>query len=146
MLKQPASNGKAVTVTFELPASVQASTAVICGEFNQWSASAHPLVRAADGRLQTTLDLPAGRAWRFRYVLDGERWENDWAADAYVPNEFGADDSVVDLTEIQVSATKKPRRPSRSTAANKTVAKKARKGASSAKPVDSDESTYGSGQ
>jgi 1,4-alpha-glucan branching enzyme len=146
MIKQPAPNGNAVSFTFELPASVQASTAVICGEFNQWSASAHPLARADDGRFQATLELPAGRAWRFRYVLDGERWVNDWAADAYVPNGFGADDSVVDLTEIQVSAPKKPRRPSRSAAANKTTAKKPRKGASPAKPVDSDESTYGSGQ
>jgi 1,4-alpha-glucan branching enzyme len=142
MIKQPAANGKAVSVTFELPASVPASTAVLCGEFNQWSASAHPLARTADGRLQATLELPAGRAWRFRYVLDGERWENDWEADGYVPNEFGADDSVVDLTDVPA---KKPRRPSRSASADKTTAKKTRKAASAAKAVDSSESTDGSG-
>jgi hypothetical protein len=34
---------------------------------------------------------------RFRYLLDGERWENDWTADAYVPNSFGSDDSVVEV-------------------------------------------------
>lgn len=33
--------------------------------------------------------LPPGRTYRFRYLLDDGRWENDWAADAYVPNEFG---------------------------------------------------------
>jgi len=33
----------------------------------------------------------------FRYLVDGERWENDWAADAYVPNPFGGEDSVVEV-------------------------------------------------
>jgi hypothetical protein len=28
-------------------------------------------------------------------LLDGERWENDWAADGYAPNNFGTEDSVV---------------------------------------------------
>jgi hypothetical protein len=44
------------------------------------------------------LHLEAGRAYRFRYLLDGCRWENDWQADAYLPNEFGGEDSVIDLT------------------------------------------------
>ena len=48
---------------------------------------------------QATLELPAGRRWRFRYLLDGQRWENDWAADDYLPNVHGGDDSVVDLTD-----------------------------------------------
>lgn len=47
-------------------------------------------------RFRTVVDLRASRRWRFRYVLDGERWENDWAADDYLPNSHGADDSVVD--------------------------------------------------
>ena len=47
-------------------------------------------------RFRTAVGLRASRRWRFRYVLDGERWENDWAADDYLPNSHGADDSVVD--------------------------------------------------
>lgn len=31
---------------------------------------------------------------RYRYLLDGERWENDWNADDYLPNQFGGDDSI----------------------------------------------------
>jgi hypothetical protein len=38
-----------------------------------------------------------GRRYRFRYLLDGERWANDGAADDYVANDFGVDDSVIDL-------------------------------------------------
>jgi len=33
-------------------------------------------------------------------LLDGRRWDNDWAADGYVSNGFGGDDSVVDLTAL----------------------------------------------
>jgi hypothetical protein len=60
--------------------------------------------RDADGGFSLTIELEPGRAYRFRYLLDGDRWENDWAADAYVPNEFGADDSLVDLTALTESA------------------------------------------
>ena len=46
-----------------------------------------------------TVTLDSGRRSRYRFLVDGERWENDWAADAYAPNEYGGDDSVVELTE-----------------------------------------------
>jgi len=50
-----------------------------------------------DGSFTLTISLKPGRRYRFRYLLDGERWENDWAADAYVSNPFGSDDSVVEV-------------------------------------------------
>ena len=45
-----------------------------------------------------TLVVRVGRRYRFRYLLDGERWENDWEADDYADNDYGGQDSVVDLT------------------------------------------------
>ncbi|MGH9133606.1 MAG: isoamylase early set domain-containing protein [Ilumatobacteraceae bacterium] len=84
-------------VTFIIPA-VAARTASVVGEFNDWSPTAHPMTRDGDG-YSVTITVPAGRAYRFRYLLDGERWQNDWTADSYVPNEFGGDDSVIDLTD-----------------------------------------------
>jgi hypothetical protein len=48
-----------------------------------------------DGRFSTTISLEAGQTYRFRYLVDGERWENDWGADGYVPNTFGSEDSIV---------------------------------------------------
>jgi hypothetical protein len=41
------------------------------------------------------LDLQSGKEYRFRYLLDGTLWENDWDADSYVPNGFDGEDSVV---------------------------------------------------
>ena len=45
--------------------------------------------------------MAVGRRYRFRYLLDGRRWENDWEADDYVDNDHGGQDSVVDLTTIE---------------------------------------------
>ena len=72
----------------------------MCGEWNEWSADADVMRRDAEGGFSVTVGLDAGRAYRFRYLLDGQRWDNDWAADAYVRNDFGGDDSVVDLTAL----------------------------------------------
>jgi 1,4-alpha-glucan branching enzyme len=98
MLKKTESkNGKTCRVTFSVPAEVQAQEVYLCGEFNDWSQTSHPLTRRKDGRFSTTLSLETGRDYRFRYLLDGEHWENDWEADTYLPNDFGSEDSVVRL-------------------------------------------------
>jgi len=98
MIKTRLTDGS-VLVTFELPAAAAAAAVSVCGDFNDWSPTTHRLTRTDGGSFQATLELPAGRRWRFRYLLDGQRWENDWAADDYLPNVHGGDDSVVDLTD-----------------------------------------------
>ena len=98
MLKKNYSKtGRSCRVTFDLPAEVNAATAALCGEFNGWNASANPMTSRKDGRFSTTISLQAGETYRFRYLLDGERWENDWAADGYVINSFGDEDSLIKL-------------------------------------------------
>ena len=92
-----ADNGEAYEVTFELPAEVNAQTACLLGEFNDWNAESNPMTRGEDGSFSVIVLLKPGQAYRFRYLLDGERWENDSAADAYLPNPYGSDDSVVQL-------------------------------------------------
>ena len=94
MRKQHLKNGSC-KVTFDLPAEAGTTEAHLCGEFNDWSPTATPMTRRKDGTFRVTVTLAPGRSYRFRYLLDGTRWENDWAADAYVPNEYGGDDSVV---------------------------------------------------
>jgi hypothetical protein len=55
------------------------------------------LTLCKDGSFALTLSLPVGQQYRFRYLLDGERWTNDPAADASIPNPFGSADSVVQV-------------------------------------------------
>lgn len=95
--KTPSESSESCQVTFELPPDVNAQTACLVGEFNDWNVESHPMTRNEDGSFTVTVALSPGQSYRFRYLLDGERWENDWAADAYVPNEYGSEDSVVQL-------------------------------------------------
>ena len=95
MKKSYTKTGKSCRVTFSLPADVGAKSVVLCGEFNEWNKEKHPLQRRKDGSFSTTISLKPGTEYRFRYWVDGERWENDWAADKYLSNEFGSEDSVI---------------------------------------------------
>jgi len=106
---------KSVNVTFSLPAEVQADTVALCGEFNEWSPENVRLERNGDGSWQAVVALEPGRTYRYRYFLDGQRWENAWHADGYVPNPYGGDDSVIVVERptragqaVTASASKKP--------------------------------------
>ena len=96
MLKKNYSkSGSVCRVTFELPAEVKAKKVTLCGDFNQWKPNANPMTKRKDGRWSTTISLEAGNQYRFRYLLNNEHWENDWAPDGYLPNSFGSDDSLI---------------------------------------------------
>jgi Carbohydrate-binding module 48 (Isoamylase N-terminal domain) len=91
----PAARAGAVDVTFTLPTEVHADTVALVGEFNDWSAEDAQLERDSDGSWRATVALEPGRSYRYRYLLDGQRWENDRRADRYEPNALGSTDSVV---------------------------------------------------
>ena len=82
MIKSGGAKGKA-RITFTVDPQAGAQTAAVCGEWNDLSAGADVMHRDAEGGLSVTVGLEAGRAYRFRYLLDGQRWDNDWSADAY---------------------------------------------------------------
>lgn len=96
MLKKNYSkSGKVCRVTFKLPSAVNAKKAALCGDFNGWDNNDKVMNKLKNGSFSLTVSLPAGRSYRFRYLLDDARWENDWDADAYLPNSYGTEDSVV---------------------------------------------------
>lgn len=97
MKKSYAKKGNVCKVTFELPVDVEAQEVAVLGEFNNWTPEANLLKKAKKGGFSTTVSLEAGQSYRFRYLLDGKRWENDPEADAYLPNQFGTTDSVITL-------------------------------------------------
>jgi hypothetical protein len=90
------SNGSC-NVTFRLPkkAAPDAHVVTIVGDFNNWNASETKMKKLKNGDFKLTLKLPHGREYRYRYLIDSNRWENDWFADRYVPNSYGCDDSLV---------------------------------------------------
>ncbi len=125
MIKSRGAKGKA-RVTFTVDPQVGARTAAVCGEWNGWSAGVGVMQRDAEGGFSVTVDLDAGRAYRFRYLLDGRRWDNDWAADAYVRNDFGGDDSVVDLTALAEAVPPAAKRTPAKKATSAETAEKAK--------------------
>ena len=89
-----------VRVTFELPPTIWADRVNLVGEFNAWDTAATPLRQLRAGATwRVTLELQPDRRYRFRYLIDGKEWLNDWHADDFVENPYASDDSVVDLTE-----------------------------------------------
>ncbi len=93
--KNYTATGKKCRVTFHHPGGEQVESVALAGEFNGWSAADNPLKKLKSGEFSVTLTLDAGRDYAFRYVLNGECWVNDPAADKYLRNEFGEDNSVV---------------------------------------------------
>jgi 1,4-alpha-glucan branching enzyme len=89
--------GKVSRATFDLPPEIEAESVSLCGGFNQWSYTDHPMIRRKDGRFSITVSLEAGKTYRFRYLIDGRTWENDWEADGHAANDFGTEDSLVKL-------------------------------------------------
>jgi 1,4-alpha-glucan branching enzyme len=87
-------------VTFSLPKKAvgKAKKVVLVGEFNNWSETAMPMKKMKDGSASISLNLPTGREYQYRYLIDGKMWENDWKADKYVPSSIpGVENSVVIL-------------------------------------------------
>jgi 1,4-alpha-glucan branching enzyme len=84
------------TVTFSLPkaAAKSAKTVHLVGEFNAWNKNAAPMKKLKNGSFSISVQLERNKEYQFRYLLNGENWENDWNADRYVPNDQGGDNSV----------------------------------------------------
>lgn len=95
--KQYCQGGSRCKVTFRLPAEAapEARKVTIVGDFNDWNNTKTPMKQVRHGDYLVTLELESNREYRFRYFIDGNRWENDWSADKYIPNDYGTDDSVV---------------------------------------------------
>jgi 1,4-alpha-glucan branching enzyme len=121
--KRAASASGRVTVIFRVPPEVAASRAELLGDFTEWSPVA--MQPTDDGGHEAAIDLDGGAAYRFRYLLDGERWANDWAADGYIANDYGSDDSVVDLTANGSAAKPKPVKKATKKATKNPPAKRA---------------------
>lgn len=104
--KQSVRSREVVKVTFtvpeeELPENIGVETLNLVGEFNDWDETADPLTyRKRDKAYRITVELEPGREYQFRYLINGRHWCNDWEADRYTPNEFGADNCVIVTPEI----------------------------------------------
>ncbi|WP_119394203.1 isoamylase early set domain-containing protein [Salinibius halmophilus] len=88
--------------TFKLPkdAAPSAQAVMIVGDFTDWLEKPIEMKKLKSGDFKAELDIEVGKEYQYRYLIDGETWENDWEADAYaqVP-ELGVENSVLQLTQ-----------------------------------------------
>ena len=108
------------TFSLDKEAVTSAKKVALLGEFNDWNKEkAVEMKKSKDGSFQATVELPLGKKYEFRYLLDNGVWENDWKADDYVfISRYNVHNSVVKIDALPSSTTKK---------ATKTTAKKTTK-------------------
>jgi len=123
-------------VTFSLPkeAADSAKSVAVVGDFNDWQPT--PLKKSKNGSFELEFDLQTGQDYEFRYVIDENKWENDWNADDYVASPYtGIENSVVKVPTMKIlvpgkkaatASTKKtaPKKASKKTAAPKKATAK----------------------
>jgi len=88
-------DGQSCRVTFRVPEERNATRVNLVGEFNDWDIISDPMRKRRDGSFSLTLSLTPGNSYRFRYLVDDTTWENEPEADAYVPNPYGTEDSLI---------------------------------------------------
>ena len=83
------------TFTFPVEAAPEAKSVEVLGDFNNWKDGVK-MKKQKNGIFKAVVELETGKEYQFRYLIDGETWENDWEADKYVTTPYGTENSVVD--------------------------------------------------
>jgi len=74
-----------------------ATSILLVGDFNDWQIGETAFKKAKTGVWSVTLDLETGKEYQFRYLIDGNNWENDPEADSFVASGHGSENSVLSL-------------------------------------------------
>ncbi len=84
-------------VTFKLTKEEARNAELVrlVGDFNNWDTSSAPMKKLKNGDFTSTVNLDADSEYEFRYLLNDKEWENDWAADQYVPSDVSLEDNSV---------------------------------------------------
>lgn len=95
--KQYLKNKPVCKVTLSIPQELanSAGKAALVGEFNDWDQNATPMKKSKKGLFQTSINLQKDSSYQFRYLLDGNHWENEPEADEEVPNFIGDTNSLI---------------------------------------------------
>ena len=85
--------------TNELPADIEVTSITVAGIFNDWDVLAAPMKFSKKKQAYSaTLELDPETDYEYRYVINGDLWHNDWAADAYCANHIDSDDNCIVTT------------------------------------------------
>ena len=68
----------------------------LVGDFTDWQQKPINMQKGADGTWHTSVELPPGKH-SYRFLVDGQ-WRDDPECTLRVPNPFGGEDSVREVT------------------------------------------------
>ncbi|OQY40729.1 MAG: glycoside hydrolase [Spirochaetaceae bacterium 4572_7] len=86
-----------VTFVLDKEACSDAETVTIVGDFNNWNRSETQLKKSKNGDFTVTMNLASGKDYQYRYLINDNKWINDWNADSYAPTEYDSENSVVSI-------------------------------------------------
>lgn len=74
-------------VHFRLPKLIQDQTtkAAIAGNFNDWNTEQYLMIKDKDGDFEQFIELPMGKTYQFRYLIDDQKWVIEPGADDFIP-------------------------------------------------------------
>ena len=102
--KQYVKSREIYKVTFRLATHEQPdyeiNSVTLVGDFNDWNLTDTPMQPLKNGDFKVTVELEPGSKYEFRYLLNNEKWYNEWEADEYILGDFGKDNCVVELPEV----------------------------------------------
>jgi len=70
-----------------------ANVVALVGDFNQWNSAARPLKRDSGGLWSVKIRLAPG-SYQYKFVINGDRWEEDPLNQHRVMNEHGTHNSI----------------------------------------------------
>ena len=76
--------------------ATSAKRASLVGDFNNGDHKHSPMQKRSNGTRSVSVELPLGKEYQFRYLIDETRWENENEADKQVVSPFqDAENSVI---------------------------------------------------
>lgn len=129
----PAKKAYSVTFSYPVASNPDAKEVKVLGDFNNWDPSLAPKMKKTKSDFSVSIELTEGR-YEFRYFIDNQSWDNDFAADEYVKSPFiGIENSVLFVTTAPLKPITEKVAPKAKGAKEATPKAKAEKAAPKAK-------------
>ena len=90
----PAPTKRAVRFEFQAPPTSQ--RVALVGDFNHWNLWSQTMRKQPSGLWEITVDLAPGR-YQYKFLVDGNQWLTDPKAKEQASNQYGTNNSVIEV-------------------------------------------------
>ena len=90
----PAPTKRAVRFEFQAPPTAQ--RVALVGDFNYWNLWSQTMRKQPSGLWEITVDLVPGRH-QYKFLVDGNQWLTDPKAKEQASNQYGTNNSVIEV-------------------------------------------------